>query len=91
MFEWRFRITPEIIPQALLEAAFFADWGRVPRLTHTIVQGSDLIVRSHATGSGTIHVPMTHLPLGVIMESTESLLSRHEPYHLLKELARGSL
>ena len=91
MFEWRFRITPGIIPQSFLETAYFAGWGRIPRPTQTTVHGSDLSVRADSTGSGTIHVPMVHLPLGVVMESTESLLSRSEPYLLVKELARGSL
>ena len=91
MFEWRFRITPGIIPQPLLETAYFADWGRVPRLTQTGVQDNYLIIRTDSASSGTIHVPMEHLPLGIVMESTESLLSGHEPYILLKELVRGSL
>ena len=91
MFEWRFRITPGIIPQPFLETAYFAGWGRIPRLTQTVVNESDLFVRSDSISSGTIHVPMIHPPLGVVMESTESLLSRQEPYFLVKELARGSL
>ena len=91
MFEWRFRVTPEIIPPSLLETAYFAGWGRVPRLTQTIVQDNELIIRAHFFSSGTIHVPMFHSPLGVTVESTESLLGRHEPYHLIRELARGSL
>jgi len=91
MFEWRFRITPGIIPLSFLETAFFAGWGRVPRLTQTTVQGNELILYAESFGSGTVHVPMFHPPLGVVIESTESLLGRREPYLLLKELARGSL
>lgn len=91
MFEWRFRITPGIIPQSFLETAYFAGWGRIPRLTQTTVQKNDLLINADSTSSGTVHVPMIHLPLGVVMESTESLLSRPEPYLLVKELARGSL
>jgi len=91
MLEWRFRITPGIIPQPLLETAYFADWGRVPRLTQTSMQGNVLILRADSASSGTIHVPMVHPPLGIVMESTESLLSGHEPYYLLRELVRGSL
>ena len=91
MFEWRFRITPGIIPQSLLETAYFAGWGRIPRITQTIVQENELLIRSDISGSGTVHVPMVHSPLGVIMESTESLLSQHKPYLLVRELARGSL
>jgi len=91
MFEWRFRITPGIIPQPLLETAFFAGWGRVPRVSQTIVRDDELIVCADSVGSGTIHVPMVHSPLGVVMESTESLVSRQEPYTLVKELARGAL
>ena len=91
MFEWHFRITPGIIPQPFLEIAYFAGWGRIPRLTQTIVKEGDVLVRSDSISSGTVHVPMIHSPLGVVMESTESLLSRTEPYFLVKELARGSL
>jgi hypothetical protein len=90
MFEWRFRITPGIIPNPLLETAFFAGWGRIPRPTQTIVQDNELIIHTDYISSGTVHVPLLHLPFGVVMESTESLLSRHEPYLLLKELTRGS-
>ena len=91
MFEWRFRVTPGIIPRPFLESAYFAGWGRVPRLTQTTVQESTLTILTDSTSSGTVHIPMVHSPLGVLMESTESLLSRQEPYLLLKELARGSL
>jgi len=91
MFEWRFRITPGIIPQPFLETAYFAGWGRIPRFTHTTVNGSDLLVCADSVGSGTVHVPMIHAPLGVVMESTESLQSRSKPYLLTRELARGSL
>jgi len=91
MFEWRFRITPGIIPLPLLETAYYAGWGRVPRLTQTIVRENELLIHSDAFGSGTVHVPMVHPPLGVVMESTESLLSQHDPYLLVRELARGAL
>ncbi|MCL2709309.1 MAG: hypothetical protein FWE95_00375 [Planctomycetaceae bacterium] len=91
MFEWRFRITPGIIPQPLLESAYFAGWGRVPRSTETIVRNNELLIHTDSFSSGTIHVPMAHSPLGVVMESTESLLSQHEPYLLARELARGAL
>jgi len=91
MFEWRFRITPGIIPLPFLETAFFAGWGRVPRPTHTTVQDNELVIRTETYGSGTVHVPMMHPPLGVVIESTESLLGRHERYLLLKELVRGAL
>ncbi|MDR0327717.1 MAG: hypothetical protein LBI05_05415 [Planctomycetaceae bacterium] len=91
MSEWRFRISPGIIPPSFLERAYFAGWGRVPRLSQTRVWGNELIVSSDFHGSGTIHVPMFHSPLGVVMESTESLLGRPTPYLLVRELARGSL
>ena len=91
MFEWRFRVSPGIIPPSFLETAHFAGWGRIPRLTHTDVRGNELVVRTEFFGSGTIHVPMLHQPIGVVMESTESLLGRNEPFLLLRELARGSL
>jgi hypothetical protein len=91
MFEWHFRITPGIIPQPFLETAYFAGWGRVPRLTQTTVRKNELVVSTDFFSSGTIHVPMLHTPFGVIMESTESLLTRQEPYLLIRELARGSL
>ena len=91
MFEWRFRITPGIIPLPFLEAAYFAGWGRVPRLTQTTIHKDELIIHTESFGSGTVHVPMLHAPLGVVVESTESLLGRRSPYLLLRELARGSL
>ena len=91
MFEWRFRITPGIIPLPFLEKAHFASWGRNPRLSQTTVHNNELIVYAESFGSGTVHVPMLHTPLGVVMESTESLLGRREPYFLMRELARGSL
>ena len=91
MFEWRFRITHGIIPLPLLEKAFFAGWGRIPRLTDAIVLENELLIHTDSCSSGTIHVPMAHSPLGVVLESTESLLSQHEPYLLVRELARGAL
>ena len=91
MFKWRFRITPGMIPLPLLEQAFFAGWGRVPRLTETIVCEDELLIHTDSYSSGTVHVPMAHSPLGVVIESTESLLSQHEPYLLVRELARGAL
>jgi len=91
MFEWRFRITPGIISQPLLETAYFAGWGRIPRLTQTFVRENELLIHTDSYSSGTIHVPMAHSPFGVVMESTESLLSRHKSYLLTRELARGAL
>jgi len=91
MYEWRFRITPGIIPPPLLETAYFAGWGRIPRSTETIVRENELLIHTDSVNSGTVHVPMVHAPLGVVMESTESLLSRHAPYLLVRELARGAL
>ena len=91
MFEWRFRITPGIIPLPFLETAFFAGWGRIPRLTQTTVRDDQLIIHTESYSSGTVHVPMMHPPLGVVIEATESLLGRREPYCLVRELARGSL
>ena len=91
IFEWRFRVTPGIIPQPLLETAYFAGWGRVPRLTQTTILKNELIIHSESYSSGTVHVPMFHVPLGITMESTESLQGRREHYSLLKELARGAL
>ena len=91
MSEYRFRITPGIVPQPLLEKAFFAAWGRTPRPSRIAVEGNELIVRSETKGSGTVHVPWPHKMLGVTFESTESLLPRESSYLLLKELGRGSL
>ena len=91
MFEWRFRITPGVIPLPLLETAHFAGWGRLPRTTKTTIRDNELLIHTDSPNSGTIHVPMAHSPLGVVMESTESLLSHHEPYLLTRELARGAL
>ena len=91
MHEWHFRITPGIIPQPFLEAAYFAGWGRVPRVTHTYVQENELVIRTDFFSSGTVHLPMFHAPLGVVMEATESLFEQHTPYLLVRELARGSL
>jgi hypothetical protein len=91
MFEWRFRFTPGIIPQPFLETAYYAGWGRIPRMTLTTIENDNLVLRTDSLCSGTVHLPMVCSPLGVVMESTESLLSRQEPYFLTKELARGSL
>ncbi|MCL2005598.1 MAG: hypothetical protein FWG73_05475 [Planctomycetaceae bacterium] len=90
MFEWRFRITPGIIPQPFLETAYFAGWGRVPQLTLATVQRHELILYSESYTSGTVHVPILHPSVGVFMEATESLLGRSEPYFLLRELTRGA-
>lgn len=91
MAGWRFRVTPGIIPRPFLERAYFAGWGRIPRLTHVCIQGNELVLQSDFFWSGTIHVPMFHLPLGVAMESTETLLEQSDPYLLVRELARGAL
>jgi len=91
MSELRCRVTPGIIPQSLLDKAYLAGWGRIPRLTQASIQDNELVIQSDFLGSGTIHVPMFHSPFGVVMESTETLLAQSEPYLLVRELARGAL
>ena len=91
MTEYRFRITPGIVPQPLLEKAYFASWGRSPRPSQVHFDGNELLIRSEIKGSGTIHIPWPHKKLGITIESTDSLLGREQPYLLLKELARGAL
>lgn len=91
MIELRFRINPGIIPKVLLEKSYFAGWGRTPRPTRALVEGNELLIRSHIKGSGTLHVLRPHDKLGLVVESTDSLLSRSKPYYLIRELGRGAL
>lgn len=91
MSELRFRITPGAIPGPLLEKAYFASWGRSPRPTQISFNGDEMTVRSNVKGSGSLHVLWPHRQLGLVMEATDSLLSRSKPYWLMKELGRGSL
>ena len=91
MFEWRFWMTPGVVPQPFLDNAYLAGWGRIPSITQNRIFDNEIVVRAEILTSGSFHVPMFHSPLGVIMESTESLLGRSEPYLLVRELARGSL
>ncbi|MGL4594177.1 MAG: hypothetical protein ACRCUY_05560 [Thermoguttaceae bacterium] len=91
MYEFRFLLTPNLIPKSLLEKSYFASWGRVPRPTKVIVEGNEMVVRTDTKGSGTIHVLYPHRFPGILIESTESLLNNGKPYCLIKELARGAL
>ncbi|MDR0521605.1 MAG: beta-galactosidase [Planctomycetaceae bacterium] len=91
MFEWHFRISPDQIPLPLLEKSYFARWGRIPCPTLTRFHGDEFLIFSDNAGSGTIHVPRPNPVFGIMMEATESLLSRDTPYILMKELARGAL
>lgn len=91
MTELRFHITPGAIPIALLEKAYFASWGRLPKQTSVSIEGNEMVVRANANGSGTVQVLWPHAKLGLVMESTDSLLTRAEPYFLMKELDRGAL
>lgn len=91
MTELRFRITPGIVSNQLLEKAYFASWGRSPRPTKVQLNGNELIVRSNVKGSGTLHVLWPHRHWGLNIESTDSLLSGFKPYYLVRELTRGAL
>lgn len=91
MTEYRFRITPGIVPQPLLRKSYFAAWGRSPRPTRIDFDGNEMIVQTETKGSGTIHVPWPHKMLGVTIESTDTLLARENSWLLAKELGRGSL
>lgn len=91
MTELRFRITPGILSNKLLEKAYFASWGRSPRPTKIQLDGNEMIVRSNVKGSGTLHVLWPHRHWGMNVESTDSLLRCSKPYYLVRELARGSL
>lgn len=91
MTELRFSYTPGIIPKPLLEKAYFADWGRLPRPTQIVLNGDEMIVRAPTKGSGTLHVLWPHRQLGLTLESTDSLIGQAKPYSLMKELGRGAL
>ncbi|MDR3198606.1 MAG: hypothetical protein LBU34_12130 [Planctomycetaceae bacterium] len=91
MNEFRFRISPGVIPEPLLKKSYFATWGRIPRPTEIVLNGNEMTVRTSVKGSGTVHVPWLHTQIGLSMESTESLIIQERPYSLVKELGRGSL
>ena len=86
-----FRITPELQSQAVFDHAFYASWGRIPRLTKIEVQEDLLLVRPEIKGTGTVHIPMFHPRYGIVLRSTETIQQRKKPYLLLKELGRGEL
>lgn len=91
MAELLFHITPGILPPSLLEKSFFAAWGRLPRPTQATLADNLLTIRTETKGSGTVHVLCPHRELGIVLQSTETLLAQETPYLLTKELARGSL
>ena len=91
MQAYRFRLTPNTVPTPLLRKSFFATWGRIPRPAKVSIEGDELLVCPVGKGSGTLHVFWPHHLLGVIVESTDSLLPRPNPYLLVKELGRGAL
>ena len=91
MLEFRFRLTPGVIPPSLLHKMFFASWGRVPGPADICVAENELIVKTDTSNSGTFHVLRPYQPLGIVLESTDSLISRSEPYLLVRELGRGML
>ena len=75
----------------MFEHAFYASWGRIPRLTQIKIQENLLHVHPETKGTGTVHVPIAHPKYGIMLRSTETLQQRTKPYHLLKELGRGEL
>ena len=91
MTELNFRCPERFLPETLLRRAFFASWGRIPKPSRVRLHDGVLSVFSEGLGSGSVHVPCPHHRLGLSLESTETLLPREQPYHLVKELARGSL
>ncbi|MDR1925927.1 MAG: hypothetical protein LBQ66_16285 [Planctomycetaceae bacterium] len=91
MTELRFLYTPGIVPQSFLKVGYFASWGHQPRPTEITFEGNEIIVRSDSGSSGTVHVLWPNSQLGMVMESTDSLLSQARPYILTKELVRGAL
>jgi len=91
MLPYRFRLTPNTVPTPLLRKSFFATWGRIPRPAKVAIKENELLVSPEGKGSGTLHVFWPHHLLGVMVESTDSLLPRERPYLLVKELGRGAL
>jgi len=87
----RFRYPKNLLSQPLLHRTFFAGWGRIPAPTQIEVDGDCLLVSSDLAGSGTVHFPWPNKRLGLTFLATETLCQREQPYHLLKELARGQL
>lgn len=91
MPELKFRYPKDMVSESLLGRSFFASWGRVPKPSRVFMENGILTVSAEGIGSGTVHVPWKHPRLGMILESTETLLPRPLPYHLVKELGRGEL
>ncbi|MCL2744625.1 MAG: beta-galactosidase [Planctomycetaceae bacterium] len=91
MTDFRFRITPGLIPETLLKKAFLAVWGRSPRPTDITIENDILTARTFYRASCTLHVPFPHRQLGVTVIATDSLSCNQESFGLLRELARGSL
>lgn len=91
MTELRFRFPAEKCQRTLLKRAYFATWGRVPVRSHVSIEGNILTIAADIRGTGTVHVPFPHDRLGLIVQATDTIGERRQPFHLLKELARGSL
>ncbi|MGL6225498.1 MAG: hypothetical protein ACRC10_02600 [Thermoguttaceae bacterium] len=91
MITLSFRI-PRLFSRGMVfSQAYFATWGRIPcsSVVHQI--GDRLIVEHETDESGTLHIPIAHKRLGVLIHTTDTLIQREKSYHLLKELARGEL
>lgn len=86
-----FRVPARFKNKALFQQAFFASWGRIPRLTQVDFHGDLLTLHPDMRGTGTMHLPVYHEKFGLVLCSTETLRQREKPYHLLKELCRGEL
>lgn len=91
MTELQFRYSPDTVPEALLQRAYFASWGRIPKPSRVRLKNGILTVAASVAGSGTLHLPWKHHSLGLMMQATDTLLPRERPYHLVKELSRGGL
>ncbi len=86
-----FRFPSEFASKAMFEHAFYASWGRLPRLTDVEIRDDLLILKPETKGTGTVHIPVSHPRYGILLQSTETLMQREKPYLLLKELGRGQL
>ncbi|MGL4944510.1 MAG: hypothetical protein ACRC46_15115 [Thermoguttaceae bacterium] len=91
MTEYRF-YCGRVLEEEFLKRAFFSGWGRVPHHNHSVVYRDGILILSIPEPiSGTVSVLVPHPELGVVLESTDTLVARLRPYHLLKELCRGAL
>ncbi len=77
--------------ETIAQRAYMAGMDGLPWVSRNAVEGDCLVVQRELDESGNLFVPWNVDGHSEVVLSTTSLMGRAEPYHLLVELARGTV